>query len=204
MDVVGTVNSGAGSERHCVPRKATSLPVGFLGLFIATTGYAALQLHWIESSYSTAIALSVLAITVPVQLLACAASFAQAQTTAGTAMGILAGTWAAVSTITITTGSSTANSALGVVLLCAGCAMLVPAVGGTGPPIAPIVMSVSAMRFIVTGVAEITAAPAWLTAAGWVGLGLAGVSFYAALAVMAHAAHSSLRLPLGATKGSPR
>lgn len=58
--------------------------------------------------------------------------------------------------------------------------MLVPAAGGREKVVAAAVMGLSALRFLVTGVAELTGAPAWTTVARWTGLRLAAVSFHAA------------------------
>ena len=202
---MATTTTADGTSAHSSPRATgSSLPAGFLGLFIATTSYAALQLNWIESTNSTYIAVAVLATTVPIQVIACVAGFAENQTTAGTAMGILAGTWAAVSVVTIISGTSTGNDALGVVLVCAGCAMVVPAVSGTGPPMGVIVMLLSSARFLVTGIAELTGSHTWLTTAGWVGLALAAASFYAALAVLADTTPTARRLPLGRPPTTPQ
>lgn len=49
--------------------------------------------------------------------------------------------------------------------------------------VAALVVLISSTRFAVTGVAELTGAPAWLAGAGWVGIGLAAISLYAALAL---------------------
>jgi uncharacterized protein len=62
--------------------------------------------------------------------------------------------------------------------------MLVPAAAAsTGKLVVAGVMGLTALRFAVTGVAEITGSSAWLTAAGVVGLVLAVAAVYAALAL---------------------
>ncbi len=175
--------------------RASALPLGFLALFTATTVFAVIQIGWLPRSTGVTAAVAVLGVTVGAQLLASTISFATGNTTAGTAMGVLAGTWATVAVATVLTGELSRNEPLGVVLLCGAAAMLVPALAGSGPPIAAVVMVTTAVRFAVTGVAEISGAQLWMTLAGIAGLVLAAVSFYAAIALEA-ASTGRGRLPL--------
>jgi len=60
--------------------------------------------------------------------------------------------------------------------------MLVPAAAGRTKTVAATVMALSAVRFLVTGVAHLGGDAALTTLAGWTGLLLAVVSLYAAAA----------------------
>ena len=75
--------------------------------------------------------------------------------------------------------------------------MLVPAAGGRTKRVAAAVMTVSALRFWVTGAAELTGSSGWMNAAGWVGLALAAISFYAALAFELEGTEEREVLPIG-------
>jgi uncharacterized protein len=162
----------------------TPLPLGFLGLAVATTAFAALQLGWLPPSEGQVVALGVLAITVPAQLLAAVYGFLARDPVAGTGTAILAGTWAAAGTATLVTPPGSSSAGLGVLLVAAAVVMLVPAAAAsTGKLVVAGVMGLTALRFAVTGVAEITGSSAWLTAAGVVGLVLAVAAVYAALAL---------------------
>lgn len=77
------------------------------------------------------VALAVLGFTVLVQLVASVCGILTRDPVAGTGMGVLAGTWAAVALATLTSPPGTSSSGLGVVLLTAGAAMLVPRWVGT-------------------------------------------------------------------------
>lgn len=68
------------------------------------------------------------------------------------------------------------------VFVASGVAKFVPAAGGREKTVAAAVLALSGIRFIVTGVAELSGLPAWLTVVGWTGLVLAAVSIYAAMA----------------------
>lgn len=173
---------GVGNARVVLRPIGSPLPLGFLGLFVATLSFSALQLGWIPEAQGSTVALGALGLTVPVQLLAAVYGFLARDPVAGTGMGILAGTWAAVGLATLTSPPGATSPGLGIVLVASGVAMLVPAAGGREKTVAATVMALSAVRFIVTGVAELSAVPAWMTVAGWTGLLLAAVSVYAAMA----------------------
>ncbi|AVT28215.1 hypothetical protein C6361_00425 [Plantactinospora sp. BC1] len=159
----------------------TPLPLGFLGLVVATAAFSCLQLGWVPADQHRQVALGALLFTVPVQFLAAVFGFLARDPVAGTGMGILAGTWATVGVVTLTSPAGASSAGLGVVLLCAAAALLVPTAAATGKLVAAAVIGLSALRFAVTGIAEITAAPDWRTAAGWCGLVLAAVALYAAV-----------------------
>lgn len=110
-------------------------------------------------------------------------------------MAILSGTWSAVAVTTLVIGSTSPNDALGVILLCSGAAMLVPAIADAAPPIARLVMMTTSLRFGITAIAEITGDSGWAAAAGIMGFILAAVSFYAAFALAASTGRG-WRLPL--------
>lgn len=122
--------STSGDARIVLRPVATPLPLGFLGLFVATLSFASLQLGWIADRQGSTIALAVLGLTVPVQLLASVFGFLARDPVAGTGMGVLAGTWAAAGLATLTSPPGANSPGLGVVLLASGAAMLVPAAGG--------------------------------------------------------------------------
>jgi uncharacterized protein len=181
----------------------TPLPLGFLGLFVATTAFSALQLAWLPAAQGSTVALAVLGLTVPVQLVACVFGFLARDPVAGTGMGVLAGTWAAAALATLTSPPGANSPGLGVVLLGSGAAMLVPAVAARAKLVPATVMLTSAVRYAVTGVAEISGSTAWLTAAGVTGLVLGALSLYAALALELESTEGRAVLPL-LRRGSAR
>ena len=174
--------SELGNTRVVLRPVGSPLPLGFLGLFVSTLSFSALQLGWVPETQGSTVALAALGLTVPVQLLASVFGFLARDPVAGTGMGILAGTWATAGLATLTSPPGATSAGLGMVLVAAGVAMLVPAAGGREKTVAATVMGLSALRFLVTGVAELSAVPAWMTAAGVTGLVLAVVSLYAAMA----------------------
>ena len=173
------------------------LPLGFLGQFVSTLSFSALQLKWIAPGQSHTVALGALLLTLPLQLVAAVFGFLSRDPVAGTGMGVLAGAWGTVGLATLLNPAGSTSPGLGVVLLAAAAAMLVPAAGGRAKRAAAAVMAVTALRFAVTGIAEVTGASGWMVAAGWVGLGLGAVCFYAALAFELEGAEGREVLPIG-------
>jgi hypothetical protein len=57
-------------------------------------------------------------------------------------------------------------------------------------------MGLSALRFAVTGILQLTGSDAWAQVAGWTGLALAVVAFYAALGFELEDARHRTVLPL--------
>ena len=176
---------------------ASSLPVGFLALALATGPFAAVQLGWVGPSEGRTAAIGAVAATVPLQLLASVFGFLSRDVVAATGMGALAGTWGTVGLVTATSPPGTVSPGLGVFLVTAGVCMLVPAVSAGAKLVPATVMLLAAVRFAVTGAYELTAAAGWKVAAGWVGLVLGAVAVYAALALSLESTQGRTVLPLG-------
>jgi succinate-acetate transporter protein len=187
----GSVNEG---EAEVTPRATptvimlrpvgSSLPLGFLALAIATFSFAVLQLDWIAKNQGHTVALTVLLSTVPLQAIVSVLAFAARDTAPATAMGLLSGTWAAICVATLTSPPGGFSEGLGTFLVAAGVCLLVPAVAALPRPWPPIVIGMSGLRFVVTGVAQLEGSTTWLRVAGWVGLVLALVSFAAAVVLV--------------------
>jgi hypothetical protein len=95
-------------------------------------------------------------------------------------MGILAGTWAAIGLIWAVSPAPESD-ALGTLLLGAAAALLVPAATAApakGVPAA--VMGTAAVRFALSGIADLGAPHVWASAAAVVGLALFALALYAA------------------------
>jgi uncharacterized protein len=173
------------------------LPLGFLALMVATTAVAMLQLGVLEPDQGHVVAIGILVLTVPLQVIASVLGFLARDPVAGTGMGVLAGTWAAVGFTMLGSAPGVTSPALGVLLLGSAVAMLVPTAAATTKLAGLAVMGLSSVRFAVTGVGQLTDSSAWLTAAGWVGVALALVAAYAALAFELEDVRHATALPVG-------
>jgi uncharacterized protein len=175
------------------------LPLGFLALAGGTLMVSGLQLGWLAPALGQDVALILLAFVFPLQLVATIFGYLGRDVVAGTGMGLLSGTWLSIALVTLTAPRPGATSdALGLFLLLAGAAMLVPfAAAATGKLVPAAVLGTTAIRFALTGAYQLTGGSGWKHAAGIVGLLLLAIAVYAALALALEDARGATVLPLG-------
>lgn len=177
---------------------ANPLPLGFLALGGATVLVSGLQLDWLEPTDGAQVGMILIAFVFPLQLVVSVFGFLARDVIAGTGMGILAGTWLAVGLIRLTGEPGSTSDALGLFLLFAAAAMLVPAAAAsTGKLVAFAVLATTALRLALTGAYELTAGDGWKTAAGVAGLVLCVLAVYAALAMALEDVLERAVLPIG-------
>lgn len=163
---------------------ATPLALGFLALGGVTLVLSGLQLGWFAPQESMYVALALISFGFPLQLLASIFGFLSRDPAAATGMGILASSWLTIGLIKLNSNPTQTSAVLGVFLIFAGGALLIPTVGAAFGKLVPtIVLLTAALRFFITGIYQLTADTGVQQAAGIVGLVLMGVAFYAALAL---------------------
>jgi succinate-acetate transporter protein len=113
------------------------LPLGFLALAAGTLLLSGLQVGWLEPADGTDVALILIAFVFPLQLLASVLGYLARDVVAGTGMGILAGTWLSIGLVLATSEPGSTSDALGLFLLLAGAAMLVPAAASATGKLVP-------------------------------------------------------------------
>jgi succinate-acetate transporter protein len=161
----------------------SSLPLGFMALGGASVVVSGLQLGWLPGSASHDVGLTVLAFTVPAQILASIFGFLARDSVGGTAMGIIASAWLTVGLSELMARPGTTDRTLGLLLLFAAAAVLVPTVAAAlGKVLAAVILAMASVRFALTGVYEFSSHPGWETVSGWLGVVLATAALYAALA----------------------
>lgn len=174
------------------------LSLGFFGLAAATFVMSSLQLGWVEPTEEKQVALCILAFTVPLQFTASLFGFLARDGVAATGMGLLSGIWAVVGLITFTGEPGSTSDALGLFLLLAGVAMWAPASSAAASKLVPaLVLATAGLRFVVTGIYQLTSNKAWESAAGVIGLVLAAFAVYAAYAAEFEDVLKRPLLPLG-------
>jgi len=174
------------------------LPLGFLALAGGTLLISGLQLGWLQPSEGQDVALILIAFVFPLQLLAATFGYLARDVVAGTGMGVLAGTWLSIGLVTLTRPAGTTSDALGLFLLLAAAAMVVPALAASGAKLVPAaVLGTTALRFATTGLYQLTDSGTWEDVTGIVGLALCALALYAALAMALEDAHRATVLPLG-------
>jgi len=177
---------------------AAPLTLGFGALAVATVVVAALQLGWIPISETASVALILLVAVAPAQLLTSILGYLARDGVAGAGMGTLAGTWAAMGLILLTSDPGSTGRAPGLLLLVAGVVMLIPAAGAAMGKLVPaVVLATTSIRFVLTGIWELTGGNDWKIASAIVGLLLCSLAIYAAAAVGLEDAAKRTVLPLG-------
>jgi len=177
---------------------ANPLPLGFLALCGGTFVVAGLNLGWVEAVDGGQVALVLLAFVAPLQLLASVLGFLGRDIVAGTGMGVLTGTWLSVSLVLLTGRPGATSTALGLLLLVSALVMAVACAAAVSVKAVPaLVIAATSLRFLTTGVYELTGSDGWKTGAGLVGLVLAALAAYAATALVLEDARHRTVLPLG-------
>jgi succinate-acetate transporter protein len=187
-----------GNTRVVLRPIANPLPLGFLALAGGTLMVAGLQLAWLKPTEGHDVALILIGFVFPLQLVASLFGYLGRDVVAGTAMGILSGTWLSIGLVTLDAPPGSTSDALGLFLLLAAAAMAVPATAAAGDKLVPAaVLSTTVLRFAVTGIYQLTGSATWEDVAGIVGLALCAVAIYAALALALEDAHHRTVLPVG-------
>ncbi|MFB6477431.1 GPR1/FUN34/YaaH family transporter [Streptomyces virginiae] len=176
----------------------TPLPVGFLGLAAGAFVVSAVQLGWIPPHERHAVAVVLVAVAFPLQLLAALIGFRVRDTAFATAMAVLATGWL-VQGILLSAGPvPEARHALGLFLVVTAVALLVPiASAGAGKLAASVVIGCAALRLALTGIQQLTRSPTWEVAAGAAGLALTVLALYAATAFALEDTQGRPVLPVG-------
>jgi uncharacterized protein len=194
----GTGTAVANATRIVLRPLANPLPLGFLALAGGTLLVSGLQLGWLRPSEGQNVALILIAFVFPLQLLTSTFGYLARDVVAGTGMGVLAGTWLSIGLVTLTNPAGATSDALGLFLLLAGSAMLIPgAAATTGKLVPAAVLATTALRLATTGLYELTEGGFWEDIAGIVGIVLCALALYAALAMALEDARHAEVLPLG-------
>jgi uncharacterized protein len=173
------------------------LPLGFLALAGGTLLVSGLQLGWLEKSETHSVGLILIAFVVPLQLVSSIFGFLARDVVAGTGMGVLSGTWLSIGLVTLDGQPGSTSDALGLFLLLAGAAMLVPTAGAVMGKLVPAaVLATTSLRFIATGIYQLSASDTWQDIAGVIGLLLCAIALYAGLAMLVEDASKTTKPPL--------
>lgn len=162
---------------------ANPVPLGLLALAIGSILLSSVQLEWIAPSNLPQIALVILVLVVPLELVTALFCYFGRDVVMATGFGLLTGTWAATATLLLSGPPGSKSKVLGILAVAVAIALLVPAAGaGWSKPAAGLIMLVAAARFALTGIFELGESTTWQTASGVVGATLVATAFYGALA----------------------
>ena len=166
---------------------ATPLPLTFIGLLLATLILSSLELGWIAEADARLAGWVLLAVPLPLQLIAAVFGFHGRSATAATGSSTLAAAWLgiALGLVHASAGAFTPSRPVGMLALGVGAALLVPAGSDfrAGALLPATVLVLAAGRFVLTAIVALTASTALRSVTGVVGLVVAVVALYAALAL---------------------
>lgn len=176
----------------------TPLPLGFVGLAVATSVLACMNLGWIPTSEQHQVAFVLMAFAFPLQLIASVLLFLVRSAPAGAGIGVQSVTWLTLG-IELYTGHPGSRSATVAVLLFAATGALLPSAltASLGKLVPAGVMLLTGLRWVLTGIWEKLGGTAWKHAAGWEGLVLAAFAIYAAFGSDLEGALQRSVLPMG-------
>lgn len=186
----------SGPARIFLRPLGSPIPFAFIGLFVATTMVAAEELGWFEPEESLTVALALLAFAAPLQFTAALYAFFARDSAAAASVGVIGVSWLVVGLQTLIEPAATSDS-LGVFLVTVSIALLATAFAvAETKALAAIVVGATAVRFLVTGIFQLTAAGGVQDAAGVFGLALGGLALYAALAFELEDTKHAAKLPV--------
>jgi succinate-acetate transporter protein len=181
--VVGRDGGDAIPARVFLRPIGSPLTVGMSGLAIASLVESGLSLSWLAKTQVHDVGLILIAVPFVLQLVACVFAYLARDGAAGAALGILATTWLGLGLVHLLAKPGSVSGALGLMLLATGGTLaLSSGAVGVAKPLAAAVFLLSAIRFGIDGVYELSAVSAWQDAGGIVGLAVTGVASYAVLA----------------------
>lgn len=177
---------------------ASPFPLGFSALATASLLVAGSELGWLVSSSDRAlIAVVLVAFAAPLQLVACIFGFLGRDSSAATTFGVQSATWAVVGIARLQSAPGSVSHALGVLLCAASAWVALCALGSALGKLVPAgVLTLVSLRFLLTGLYQLTASRGLEHAAGIVGLVLVAVCAYAILAMEIEALQRRTVLPL--------
>jgi succinate-acetate transporter protein len=173
------------------------LPLGFLAFAVGAFVTAAFSLEWIAQSEGRQVYAILLTFVVPIQTIAAIFAFLSRDTPGGTTLSILGATWGTLGVAGLSLGPGQTSSALGVFLLADGAVIALLAVAAlAGNPAFTVILGVSCVRFALNGVYELTGHRGFAHAGGVIGIALALVAGYAAIAFLLEDAKQQPVLPM--------
>ena len=129
-----------------------------MALSTASLLVAGLELGWFSGSDQTIVAVVLVAFAFPLQMLASIFGFLGRDTAAASGFGVQGATWLVVGVDLLLSSPGTTSHALGVLLLAASTWILLCALGSALGKLVPAsVLLLTALRFLITGLYELTA-----------------------------------------------
>lgn len=159
------------------------LTIGMSGLAIASLVESGLALKWVPSSEAVQAGLILVAVPFVLQLLASIFCYLARDGAGGAATGVLATSWLVLGLSHVTAGTGQPVAVIGLLLVAAGGVLALSSIAiGVGKPLPAAVFLLTALRFGLAGVYELSGTAFWQDIAGVVGLVVCAGAAYCVLA----------------------
>jgi hypothetical protein len=150
---------------------------------IASLVQSGFDLHWLARGLALQVCLVLVTVSFLTQAVASVFSYLARDGAAGAVLGVLATCWLAIGLIHIAGVPGHRSGALGLMLLAGGVVIALGAISvAVAKPLPGAVFGLTALRFVLAGVYQLGAEPAWRDAAGILGLVIVGLAAYCVLA----------------------
>lgn len=163
---------------------ANPMPLGFVGVAVATLVDAGVNFKWFSTSETHQAAVVILVFAPLTQVIACVFGFLARDPVASTGMGVQAAGWLTIGLLLLLTPAGSTSAVLGTLLFGAGAGLLLIAiVCGQSKLLPALVLATTATRWIVEGVYQTSGSETWQDASGVIGLVLCALALYTAFAM---------------------
>ena len=177
---------------------AGPVSLGLFGLAAAALVLSGLQLGWVPQHLSSQVGLILVAFAFPAQVVTGLLSYFARDGATATAMSVLGLSWLVLGLLTLTAPPGTRSETLGLFLVLAALAVgLTGITAGLSKLVMALVLLTASLRFLLTGIYQLTGGEAWKTMSGILGLLLVVIAVYAAWASELEDATGKTLLPTG-------
>lgn len=169
-----------------------------LGLTVASATLSAFNLGWIPIGEQHDVAIALLAFGFPLQAVAMVFGFLARDAVVASGFGVQSASWLTIGLLLLVTPAGSRSETLAFLLFFASAALIsAVAVAAHSKLVPALVLSLTCVRWTLTGVYEHTGSRTVLTAGGWEGLVLAALAVYTAVATDIESTRHRTVLPLG-------
>lgn len=174
------------------------LPLGMLGLTVASAMLSAFNLGWIPIGEQHDLAIALIAFGFPLQAVSMIFGFLARDAVVASGFGVQSAAWLTIGLLLLVSPPGSRNQALAFLLFVASAALVSAVVVAAQAKLVPaLVMSLTVVRWCLTGLYEHLGSKAILRAGGWEGLLLAALAVYTAVAADIESEQHRTLLPLG-------
>jgi succinate-acetate transporter protein len=188
------------TERVVVNLRPIASPssIGLFGLAAGAFALSGLQLDWVAADQAPQVALVLIAFAGVSQLIASLLAFLARDAVVATSMTVLALTWLSIGLVMNSSPPGSTSKALGLLLLASGTFMVLNGLTAALSKLVPsVIFLLAGLRFLTTGLYQLSANEGWKTTSGAIGLVLAALALYGAWAFELEGATKKTVLPLG-------